>query len=111
MNTFSNLHTLATLLGFPGITLEFLQEMKRQPGAFTRLAATHGRPEIGPAAKREFLAFMEQGAQMFAPVEAPTACAWFALCDRAATGTTPHPILGDVPTCDHCHRFATGETR
>ena len=32
------------------------------------------------------------------------ACGWFALCDRAATGTTPHPILGTVPTCDRCIR-------
>lgn len=40
-----------------------------------------------------------------------TYCEWFALCDRAATGTTPHPILGAVPTCDRCHEFATGEER
>ena len=38
-------------------------------------------------------------------------CMWFALCDRPATGTTPHPILGDVPTCDRCHKFATGKAR
>ena len=29
-------------------------------------------------------------------------CMWFAACDNPATGTTPHPILGDVPTCDRC---------
>jgi hypothetical protein len=34
-------------------------------------------------------------------------CEWFALCPRPATGTTPHPVLGDVPTCDKCHKFAT----
>jgi hypothetical protein len=34
-------------------------------------------------------------------------CRWFAGCKRAATGTTPHPVLGDVPTCDKCHKFAT----
>lgn len=39
------------------------------------------------------------------------ACAWFAGCDKAATGFTPHPILGAVPTCDSCHKFATGEER
>lgn len=33
---------------------------------------------------------------------APTVCAWFALCTNAATGTEPHPILGDVPICDRC---------
>jgi hypothetical protein len=38
-------------------------------------------------------------------------CAWFARCGRPATGTTPHPVLGDVPTCDRCHRFATGKDR
>jgi hypothetical protein len=34
-------------------------------------------------------------------------CQWFAYCTNEATGTTPHPILGDVPTCDRCHRAAT----
>lgn len=34
-------------------------------------------------------------------------CQWFALCGRPATGTVHHPILGDVPTCDRCHNFAT----
>lgn len=29
-------------------------------------------------------------------------CEWFALCDHPATGTMPHPILGDVPICDRC---------
>lgn len=29
-------------------------------------------------------------------------CEWFALCDREATGTLPHPALGDVPVCDRC---------
>lgn len=38
-------------------------------------------------------------------------CQWFAGCFRAATGTTPHQILGEVPTCDRCHKFATGEVR
>lgn len=38
-------------------------------------------------------------------------CHWFARCDRNARGTTPHPVLGDLPTCDRCHKFATGEER
>lgn len=38
-------------------------------------------------------------------------CAWFVLCTRPATGTTPHPVLGDVRTCDRCHEFATGSKR
>jgi hypothetical protein len=32
-------------------------------------------------------------------------CEWFALCDRPATDTRPHPILGDVPVCDRCAAF------
>lgn len=32
----------------------------------------------------------------------PGECGWFALCERPATTTRPHPILGDVPTCDRC---------
>lgn len=35
-------------------------------------------------------------------------CRWFARCGRPATGTTPHPVLGDVPTCDRCAAFAGG---
>lgn len=43
------------------------------------------------------------------PVPGPVVdgtCQWFARCDRPATSTTPHPVLGDVPTCDECHAFA-----
>lgn len=29
-------------------------------------------------------------------------CAWWVLCDRAATHRRPHPILGLVPICDRC---------
>lgn len=29
-------------------------------------------------------------------------CMVFALCDRPATTTTPHSILGDVPACQRC---------
>lgn len=38
-------------------------------------------------------------------------CQWFTLCRNQATGTTPHFVLGEVPTCDSCHRFATGKDR
>lgn len=34
-------------------------------------------------------------------------CHWFARCDRPARQITPHPVLGDLPTCDRCHEFAT----
>jgi hypothetical protein len=33
-------------------------------------------------------------------------CRWFLKCAETATGTTPHPILGDVPTCDGCAAWA-----
>jgi hypothetical protein len=33
-------------------------------------------------------------------------CQWFLRCTNEATGTTPHPILGEVPTCDRCAAFA-----
>jgi len=46
-----------------------------------------------------------------------TLCEWFAMCKRPATGTAPHfaicndtnkvVVLGQVPTCDRCHAFAT----
>lgn len=29
-------------------------------------------------------------------------CEYFAGCTRPAVGTTPHPILGAVPTCQQC---------
>lgn len=36
-------------------------------------------------------------------------CAWFALCPNAATGLSPHPILGNVATCDRCAAFAADD--
>lgn len=32
-------------------------------------------------------------------------CEWFALCENTPTGSTSHPVLGDVPTCDRCASF------
>jgi len=34
-------------------------------------------------------------------------CEWFLRCGRPATRSTPHPVLGSVPTCERCHEFAT----
>lgn len=28
-------------------------------------------------------------------------CLWFAMCDRNAVGTLPHP-LGPIPACERC---------
>lgn len=33
------------------------------------------------------------------------ACQWFLLCDRPASATEPHPVLGDVPICGRCKTF------
>lgn len=35
-------------------------------------------------------------------------CRWFLKCVNEATGTVWHPILGDVPVCDRCRKFAEG---
>lgn len=32
----------------------------------------------------------------------PQLCEWYALCMNPAVGTTPHPILGNVPICQRC---------
>jgi hypothetical protein len=29
-------------------------------------------------------------------------CQWYARCYNPIAGTTPHPILGDVPICKRC---------
>lgn len=33
-------------------------------------------------------------------------CKWFLLCTNPATTTVKHPILGDVPCCERCAKFA-----
>ncbi len=33
-------------------------------------------------------------------------CQWFVMCQRPATTTVDHPILGDVPCCAQCAEFA-----
>jgi hypothetical protein len=45
------------------------------------------------------------------PAATGPTCEWFANCGQPATGTTPHPVLSAVPTCDRCHQFATGKPR
>lgn len=41
-----------------------------------------------------------------AEAEAGQRCEWFAGCDKLATNTVNHPILGDVPVCGTCYDFA-----
>lgn len=36
------------------------------------------------------------------------ACRWFLRCDAPATTTVEHSILGPVPCCAKCAKFATG---
>lgn len=31
-----------------------------------------------------------------------THCEWYARCDRPASGSVDHPLLGEVPTCWRC---------
>lgn len=68
------------------------QQQAEEAGEFTRLPSSSGRFTRDDA----FPARMQQR------------CRWFARCDRPATGTTPHPVFGDVPTCDRCAAFARG---
>lgn len=50
-----------------------------------------------------------EDAQGYAVIRLATTCEWFALCGRPATGTTSHPVLGAVPTCDRCAKRARPE--
>jgi hypothetical protein len=33
-------------------------------------------------------------------------CGWFPVCDRPAATFLDHPVLGEVPLCDHCRTKA-----
>lgn len=57
------------------------------------------------------LAYNDDGDLTVADTGELVGCYWFAGCVRPARGLTPHPVLGDLPTCDRCHKFATGEDR
>lgn len=53
------------------------------------------------------IVLLEQGdGEVLYPVEGggmeAAPCMWFALCDRPAVVTEPHPVLGDVPICQRC---------
>lgn len=67
-------------------------------------------PEITPVQLPPIVAFRLR-AHGLAPKLRKGQCAWFLGCRDRATGTTPHPILGDVATCDAHHRFAGGDPR
>ncbi|MEU6267708.1 hypothetical protein [Saccharopolyspora shandongensis] len=48
-------------------------------------------------AERDLAAWVERYVD-----EHVTSCEWFAMCDREATTTRAHPILGEVPICGRC---------
>lgn len=58
---------------------------------------SHSRPDLCPPCNDARLAFVTTFGR----------CEWFAGCTSPATGTTPHPVIGQVPTCFKCHTFAT----
>lgn len=64
-------------------------------GALYYVAISSGDDLYGPYARNELSAIVH--------------CEWFLRCTREATGTVSHPILGDVPACDPCTKFANGE--
>src|ERR1044072_1896475 len=59
-------------------------------------------PEPGKSAKIAVNDQCEFYATVFDLVVEIVLCEWFAQCLNDATGTEPHPILGDVPICDRC---------
>lgn len=61
-----------------------------------------GKPAIDPY-KQALLIIKDEGRYSVAD-----RCQWFALCDRLATTTVKHSILGDVPCCDRCAQRAKG---
>lgn len=52
----------------------------------------YGDALIGPLARHELAPIIH--------------CEWFLTCAREALSTVAHPILGDVPVCDSCLKFA-----
>jgi|HubBroStandDraft_6_1064221.scaffolds.fasta_scaffold27386_9 hypothetical protein len=70
---------------------------------------TERLPDIrGPWHDADRVRLTEKGRALPAPSDY---CQWFLRCQNAATGTTPHPVLGAVPTCDRCNAFAGGPPR
>ena len=59
------------------------------------------RAKIAEAKREERAA--EKSAEKFGKL---VDCQWFARCDRFAVTTVQHPVLGDVPCCERCAKFA-----
>lgn len=53
------------------------------------------------------LAYREDGTLYDTADGETVGCHWFLNCTRDARNMTPHPVLGELPTCDRCHAFAT----
>jgi hypothetical protein len=41
------------------------------------------------------------------PTKPAEKCRWFLNCTRDAVTSVKHPVLGDVPCCKKCAKFAT----
>lgn len=55
---------------------------------------------------REAGSFPGENRMVLGPFEPEAPCKWFMMCPNAATRTVPHPILGNVPCCERCAKFA-----